>query len=152
MPSWALRPGDGISSSPKTCAPYTWLTGRNGDRSHFGIRERHVSFRTGDWDFLIGINEVFFWGVAETRHLVNIVNRSDIVEATDGEGKFRQSMVAVDLEKGEGRLDFFVLPGFRERDFPDWRGRLLTPQHVDENDAALESEHGKAVVDVAARC
>ena len=61
-------------------------------------------------------------------------------------------MVAVGLEKDLGRLDFFVLPGFRERDFPDWRGRLLTPQPVDENDAALESEHGKAVVDVAARC
>ena len=61
-------------------------------------------------------------------------------------------MVAVGFEKDWGRLDFFVLPDFRERDFPDWRGRLFTPQHVDENDAVLESEHGKAVVDIAARC
>ena len=60
-------------------------------------------------------------------------------------------MVVVGLEKDWGRLDFFVLPGFRERDFPDRRGRLRTPQHVDENGAVLESEHGKAVVDVAAR-
>ena len=152
MPSWALRPGDGISSSPKTFAPYARLTGRNSDRSHFDIRELHVSFRTGNWDFLIGIDKVFFGGVAEIRHLVNIVNRSDIIEDTDEVDIFWQSMVVVGLEKDLGRLDFFVLPGFRERDFPDWRGRLLTPQHVDENDAALESEHGKAVVDVAARC
>ena len=55
-------------------------------------------------------------------------------------------MVVVGLEKDWGRLDFFVLPGFRERDFPDWRGRLLTPQDVDENDAVLESEHGKQLL------
>jgi len=93
-----------------------------------------------------------FWGVAETRHLVNIVNRLDIVGDTDEEDIFWQSMVVVGLEKDWGRPDFFVLPGFRERDFPDWRGRLLTPQHVDKNDAVLESKHGKAGVDVAARC
>jgi len=66
----------------------------------------HVSFRTGDWDFLIGINKVF-WGVAETRHLVNIVNRLDIVEDTDEEGIFWLSMVAVGLEKDWGTTGLF---------------------------------------------
>ena len=61
-------------------------------------------------------------------------------------------MVVFGLEKGWGRLDIFVLPGFRERDFPDWRGRLLTPKRIDENGAVLESDYGKAVVDVVARC
>ena len=60
-------------------------------------------------------------------------------------------MVAVGFEKDWGRLDFFILPDFQERDFPDWRGRLRALQPVDENGAVLESEHGKAVVDVAAR-
>ena len=140
---------DGISSSPKTLTPCARLTGRGSDRSHFVIREVHVSFRTGDWDFLIGINKVFL-GVAETRHLVNIVNRLDIVEDTDEEGIFWLSMVAVGLEKDWGRLDF-RLPGFQERDFPDWRGRLRAPQSVDENGAILESENGKAFIDVATR-
>ena len=69
----------------------------------------------------------------------------------DEEDKLGRPMVAVGLEKDWGQLDFFVLPGLRERDFPDRRGRLRTPQPVDENGAVLESEHGKAVVDVAAR-
>jgi hypothetical protein len=58
----------------------------------------HVSFRTGNWDLLICINKVFL-GVAETRHLVNIVNRLDIVGDTDEEDTFWQSMVVAGLEK-----------------------------------------------------
>tara|TARA_B100000676_G_scaffold308145_1_gene368274 strand:+ start:3261 stop:4169 length:909 start_codon:yes stop_codon:yes gene_type:complete len=147
-PEFRYRSQDGDLKA--TFAPYARLTGRNSDRSHFDIRAAHVSFRTGDWDFLMGINKVF-WGVAESRHLVNIVNQSDIVEDTDEEDKLGQPMVAIGLEKDWGRLDLFVLPGFRERDFPDRRGRLRTPQPVDENGAVLESDYGKAHVDVAAR-
>ncbi len=60
-------------------------------------------------------------------------------------------MVAVGFEKDWGRLDFFILPDFQERDFPDWRGRLRALQPVDENGAVLESENGKAVTDIAER-
>ena len=122
-PEFRYRSQDGDLKA--TFAPYARLTGRNSDRSHFDIRAAHVSFRTGDWDFLMGINKVF-WGVAESRHLVNIVNQSDIVEDTDEEDKLGQPMVAIGLEKDWGRLDLFVLPGFRERDFPSefglWSG------------------------------
>ena len=55
---------------------------------------------------MIGINKVFWGGFAETRHLVNIVNRSDIVEDMDEEDKLGQPMVAVGFEKDWGRLDF----------------------------------------------
>jgi len=147
-PEFRYRSEDGNIKA--TFAPYARLTGRNSDRSHVDIREAHVSFRKGDWDFLVGINKVF-WGVAESRHLVNIVNQSDIVEDTDEEDKLGQPMVAVGVEMDWGRVDLFVLPGFRERDFPDKRGRLRTPQPVDENGAVLESSHGNAHVDVAAR-
>ena len=56
-PEFRYRSQDGDLKA--TFAPYARLTGRNSDRSHFDIREAHVSFRTGDWDFLIGINKVF---------------------------------------------------------------------------------------------
>jgi hypothetical protein len=147
-PEFRFRSEDGKTRG--TFAPFVRLTGRNNDRSHLDIREAYVATRKEDWDFLIGINKVF-WGVAESRHLVNIVNQTDIAEDTDEEDKLGQPMIAVGLQKDWGRLDTFVLPGFRERDFPDLKGRLRSPEPADENGRVIESSLGNAHVDVAAR-
>ena len=52
--------------------PFLRLSGRDNERTHYDIREAYVATRSGDWDLLVGVNKVF-WGVAESRHLVNIV-------------------------------------------------------------------------------
>jgi hypothetical protein len=108
-----------------TFSPFARLTGRNTDRSHVDIREAYISTRSGDWDFLVGVNKVF-WGVAESRHLVDIINQSDLSEDTDEEDKLGQPMLTAGVRKDWGRLDVFILPGFRERDFPDAKERLRT--------------------------
>ena len=133
-----------------TFSPFARLTGRNTDRSHVDIREAYISTRSGDWDFLVGVNKVF-WGVAESRHLVDIINQSDLSEDTDEEDKLGQPMLTAGVRKDWGRLDVFILPGFRERDFPDAKERLRTAQPVSENTAILETDQGNAHVDFAAR-
>lgn len=147
-PEIRYRSDDGRTKG--TFAPFARLTGRNSDRTHFDIREAHLSRRAGDWDFLVGINKVF-WGVAESRHLVNIINQTDVAEDTDEEDKLGQPMLTAGVQKDWGRLDVFILPGFRERDFPDAGGRLRTPQPVDKNGAILESRLGNAHIDLAGR-
>lgn len=147
-PEFRYKSEDGRTKA--TFAPYARLTGRNTDRTHFDIREAYISRRVEDWDVLVGVNKVF-WGVAESRHLVNIVNQTDTLEDTDEEDKLGQPMIAIGVQKDWGRLDLLVLPGFRERDFPDRRGRLRAPLVVDENGAVLESSLGNAHVDLAAR-
>ena len=83
-------------------SPFTRLTGRNLDRSHIDIREAYISTRSGDWDFLVGFNKAF-WGVAESRHSVNIINQSDLSDDTNEEDKLGQPMLNAGVQKGWGR-------------------------------------------------
>ena len=130
--------------------PFLRLSGRDDTRTHFDIREAYVATRRGDWDLLVGVNKVF-WGVAESRHLVNIINQTDAIEDTDEEDKLGQPMVNVGVQKDWGRLDLFVLPGFRERPFPRTQGRLRAGLIVDEGRARFESAAENAHIDWAGR-
>ncbi|MBT3306102.1 MAG: hypothetical protein HN377_06420, partial [Alphaproteobacteria bacterium] len=130
--------------------PFVRLSGRDAERSHVDIREAYVAQRLGDWDYLVGINKVF-WGVTESRHLVNIINQTDAIEDTDGEDKLGQPMINVGLQKGWGRLEVFVLPGFRERPYSGSTGRLRAKETVDDDQAVLESDAENAHVDFAGR-
>ena len=53
------------------------------NRTHGDIRELSWTGVTDDWEILAGVSKVF-WGVAETQHLVDIVNQTDQVENVDG--------------------------------------------------------------------
>ncbi len=85
-----------------TFSPFTRLTGRNSDRSHVDIREAYISTRGDGWDFLVGVNKVF-WGVAESHHSVDIINQSDLLEDTDEEDKLGQPMLNAGVQKGWAR-------------------------------------------------
>lgn len=81
--------------------------------------------KSGDrWDLRFGVGRVF-WGVAESQHLVDVINQSDLRESLDGEAKLGQPMVNFDwITNGAGTWGFFYLPYFREREFPGVKGRL----------------------------
>lgn len=65
-----------------------------------------------------------FWGVAESRHLVDIINQTDNLESIDGDDKLGQPMVHFSyLSDDTGTLDFFLLPYFRPREFAGQSGR-----------------------------
>ena len=86
------------------------------ERSHVDIREAYWAIDGDGWDLNAGINKVF-WGVAESRHLVDVINQTDLVEDIDQEDKLGQPMVNLNLQRDFGRFEFFVLPYFRERTF-----------------------------------
>ncbi len=120
------------------------------ERSHFDIRELHWQTQFDDWDVLIGINSLF-WGVTESRHLVDIINQTDFVENLDNEDKLGQPMIQFSWLQDWGVLNFVVLPGFRERTFPAVEGRLRTPLPVDTNNAQYESGAEDRHIDFALR-
>ena len=120
-------------------------------RTHGDIRELSWTGVSDNWEVLAGISKVF-WGVAETQHLVDIVNQTDLVENLDGEDKLGQPMIRASTERDWGTLDFFILPGFRERTFPGAEGRPRPNIVIDtEQDAIYDFSAGNDHIDLAAR-
>ena len=120
-------------------------------RTHGDIRELSWTGVFTDWEVLAGISKVY-WGVAETQHLVDIVNQTDQVENVDGEDKLGQPMLRASTERDWGTLDLFILPGFRERTFPDAEGRPRPNVIIDtDRDAIYDFSAGKDHIDLAAR-
>jgi len=124
--------------------------GQDGERTHADVRELYWQKAGRSWELTAGIAKVF-WGVTEFRHLVDVLNQTDLVEDLDGEEKLGQPMVHFSASRSWGTLGFFALPGFRERTFPGHRGRPRTTPRVDANQALYESSARAKHVDWALR-
>ena len=133
-----------------TFIPFLRIDADDDNRTHADIRELSWYHAEDDWDTVVGISKVF-WGVVESRHLVDIVNQTDLVESPDQEDKLGQPMLNLNLLRDWGTLSFFVLPGFRERTFPDDDARLRGPLPIDDDDASYESGLEEWNVDFALR-
>lgn len=145
-PEWVYEKGDHQFSF----IPFARLDSRDDERSHADIREAYWLYIQDDWELLIGANREF-WGVTESRHLVNILNQIDQVENIDEEDYLGQAMVNLSLQKDYGRFSFYILPLFRERTFAGEDGRLRAPLVVDEEEAEYESGAEEWHTDFAAR-
>ncbi len=130
--------------------PFYRQDAQDSERSHFDVREAYWLWIGDEWEVLTGVNKVF-WGVAESRHLVNIINQTDAVEDLDGEDYLGQPMVNIATQQNWGRIEAFILPGFRERTFPGTDGRFRGPVPVDTDNAQFESGADEKHVDLAAR-
>ena len=86
-------------------------------RTHADLREAYWAWQDDEYELIVGVDKVF-WGVAESRHLVDIINQTDLVEDLDEEDKLGQPMVNVSVQRDWGRLGFYLLPYFG-------KGRLL---------------------------
>lgn len=133
-----------------TFIPFYRLDSMDDERTHGDIRELNWRKIGSNWEILAGIGHVF-WGVTESRHLVDIINQTDLVENIDLEEKLGQPMVNVTTFHDWGTMNFFVLPGFRERTFPGVEGRLRTPFPIDTDNPLYESSAEDKHVDFAAR-
>lgn len=107
-------------------APYLRLDAEDDERTHFDVREAYWLRVGRDWELTLGVRRVF-WGVAESRHLVDVVNQVDAVEGVDEEDRLGQPMIGLTLLRSWGALDLHVLPGFRPRTAAGTRGRLRPP-------------------------
>ena len=117
--------------------PFLVLDSYDANRSHFDVRELSYLLLGDSFTLTAGIGKVF-WGVTESRHLVDIVNQDDFVQDIDREDKLGQPMVNLTLEGEYGAFDFFYLPYFREQTFPEDDARLRGPFPIDD-DAEYES-------------
>ena len=152
-PSLALQPEirwDLDDEQRITFIPFGRLDANDNERAHWDVRELNWLYDAGDWDLRVGLGKVF-WGVAESRHLVDVINQTDFVEASDEEDKLGQPMINANVITGIGTFSGFVLPYFRERTFPGPRGRPSFPIRVDEDRAVYESSEDERHVDFAVR-
>lgn len=143
---WSL--GDGEHTI--VFKPFARIDSDDSERTHGDIRELSWMTYGDDWEITAGISKVY-WGVAESQHLVDIINQTDFVEAPDGEDKLGQPMVKLTLLRDWGTLTGFVLPGFRERTFSGEEGRLRPALVIDTNNAEYEAGEEGAHVDYAVR-
>nr|VFJ87457.1 MAG: hypothetical protein BECKH772A_GA0070896_1000329 [Candidatus Kentron sp. H]VFJ89070.1 MAG: hypothetical protein BECKH772B_GA0070898_1000329 [Candidatus Kentron sp. H]VFJ95760.1 MAG: hypothetical protein BECKH772C_GA0070978_1000329 [Candidatus Kentron sp. H] len=172
-PSFAIQPEWRYQTADRrhdfSIIPFARYDEGNDERTHVDMRELYWLYHGEGWEVLAGIDQVF-WGVAESRHLVDIINQKDLVEDPDEEDKLGQPMVRLTLdlkptlalmgvldpeeaEKGPnwGKLSLFLMPGFRERTFPGPEGRLRSPLPVDEDAAVYSDDASRDRVDLALR-
>ncbi len=123
---------------------------KDDERNRGDVRELLWLHLDGDNEWRVGINTMF-WGVTESRHLVDVINQIDQVEGIDGEEKLGQPMIHLKRYQDWGVLDFLILPGFRERTFQSVEGRLRAPLVVDTDQAVYESSDEDQHVDFAIR-
>lgn len=145
-PEWIIENGDHQFSF----IPFARIDSRDDDRTHADIREAYWLFIQDEWELLVGFNREF-WGVTESRHLINVLNQIDQVENIDEEDYLGQAMVNLSIQKDFGRFSFYVLPLFRERTFAGQDGRLRGPLIVDEDEAEYESSAEQWHTDLAFR-
>lgn len=131
-------------------APHFRIDQHDHERSSFDVRELFWQKSAETWELRLGWCKVY-WGVTESQHLVDIINQTDLVENPDGEEKLGQLMLNYALVKDWGTIDFFVMPGFRERTFPGRHGRLRPPIGLDLDDARYESGSEEWHTDLAVR-
>ncbi|MDD7887164.1 hypothetical protein [Flavivirga sp. 57AJ16] len=121
------------------------------ERTHWDIRELYYQKAKKSWELSIGLKKIY-WGVAESNHLVDIINQTDAVESFDGEDKLGQPMVQFTYTtKNLGSFNFFYLPYHRKRTFSGIKGRLRFPVVIDKDDLQYESSAKEWRQDVALR-
>ncbi|WP_446011554.1 hypothetical protein [Candidatus Electrothrix sp.] len=130
--------------------PFVRLDSNADERSHWDIREANFLYPIEGADLQVGIGKVF-WGAAEFVHLVDIINQTDLVEGIDEEEKLGQPMLRLSLFQDWGLVDLFLLPWFRERNFPGEKDRLRTPFVIDTDQTLYESSSEEQHVDLALR-
>lgn len=130
--------------------PFLRFDNDDDNRSHFDIREFKWLHSEENWDVVAGVDQIS-WGVAESHHLVDIINQTDLVEDIDREDKLGQQLINLNLYGQRGILGLFVLPGFREQTFPDNQARLRGGYPIDEKNATYDSGAKEKHVDLAVR-
>ena len=143
---WRNAEGDQRAS----IIPYLRWDSVDDERNLVDLQEAYWAWEGDSFELLAGVNTVF-WGVTESVHLVDIVNQTDAAGDIDGEDKLGQPLVNLAWQQDWGLISAFVMPYFRERNYPGAEGRLRTPLPVDSDRAVYESSSEESHVDVALR-
>ena len=137
-----------------TVTPYFRYDAGDPDRTHFDLREAFLllygDIGEDQWELRAGVDRVF-WGVVESRSLVDIVNQTDLVEHPDEKTKMGQPMAHLTWSGEWGALELFAMTWHRARTLPGRRGRLRPGLLVDHELTSYESGAERWHVDLAGR-
>ena len=157
--------GSGVVAEPRfyvedvrgrsfTMAPFFRFDAGDEQRTHVDLREAYLLFfgevRGQEWEVRLGVDRVF-WGVTESRRLVNIVNQIDLVEHPYKEPSMGQAMAHLTMSGDWGAVEVFGMTGHRARTFPGRSGRLRFPFVVDNERVSYEGDAGRWRPEFAAR-
>jgi hypothetical protein len=117
-------------------------------RGNFDLREAYWLHQGDGWSLTAGIDKVF-WGVTESRYLVDIINQDDLREDLIGGEKLGQPMLNLSLYNNWGTFGLYVMPLFRPLDFRDFGSRLSSPIPI--GDPVYSAPKGRNNVDYALR-
>ena len=124
------------------------------ERSHADIREMVWAYQTNwgatPWDVRLGIDKVY-WGVAESNHLVDVVNQLDLVESITKEDKMGQPMARFNTKTSWGNFELLALPYFRDETAPGPYGRLRAPVSYSVSPVRFEDPARRSHLDFATR-
>ncbi len=121
-----------------TITPFVRVDAADSRRTHADLREFLLRIVPGNWMISSGLGKVF-WGVTESKHLVDVINQTDVIEGPAGEDKFGQPMVNLSVTNDWGFVDIFIMPYFRERIFTSRTGRLRGSLLVDAGQTRFDS-------------
>ena len=145
---------EGSAGASFTVSPFFRYDHSDPRRTHLDLREAYFLFFSdvgdGGWEARLGVGQVF-WGVAESQHLVDIVNQVDLVEHPNGGSKLGQPMAHVTWFGDWGTLELVGMPWHRARTFPGRRGRLRLPPLIDHTHVEYEGRAGRWRPAVASR-
>ena len=137
-----------------TIAPFFRFDAADRTQTHADLREAFLLLNGplggNEWELRLGIDRVF-WGVMETRNLVDIVNQTDLVEHPNEKIKLGQPMAHLTLSGDWGVGEVFLISYHRLRTFPGRAGRLRPALIIDNGLATYESGAKEWHLDFAAR-
>ena len=117
----------------------------------FDVRELLYKARWGTVRFEAGVGRIF-WGVTESRHLVNIVNQTDLRFDSSGATLLGQPLASVGADFAGAAWRLVVMPCHRPRAFQAEPGGEQEPALVDTNcerlDVAIRSHISKGPLDL----
>ena len=144
----------GAENFSVTVAPFFRFDAADRTWTHADLREAYALLNgplgEAEWELRLGVDRVF-WGVAETRNLVDIVNQTDLVENPNEKVKLGQPMAHLTLSGDWGAAEVFAMTFHRLRTFPGTAGRLRPQLRIDNRLATYESPAEEWHLDFAAR-
>ena len=106
-------------------SPVLDAEGAGNGRSQVGFDALHVAARVDGMSFKAGLSKLF-WGVTESRHLVDVVNPPDLAHHYAAEQRLATAMLYLALPTPAGQLETLLLPWERDPRFPGPHGRPRT--------------------------
>jgi hypothetical protein len=119
-------------------------------RTRGDIREAYFHGIGRDLELAVGYRRVF-WGVTESRSLVDVINQDDLIEDIGGDDKLGQPMFNLTWISDYGTGNLYLLAGTRKRTFPGPDGFPRIPFEIDQGASRFDGELGQSRLDLAAR-